>query len=114
MRLLLYILLVVFADDGINKIAKINQYKEAGNKAFKASDYETAAQKYGYLYDTLKVKEDPVIMNLGHSYFHLGDTANAKSCYGTLTASNNDLTRSVAYQQLGVILSEQKNYQAAL
>lgn len=114
MTLLLYIFLSVFADDGINKIAKINEYKAAANEAYAAADYKAAAAKFRYLYDTLQVREDPIVMNLGHSYFHLGDTTNARSFYGILTASKNDQYRSIAHQQLGVISSGQKKYQAAL
>ncbi len=115
MKYLAVVLLVsLFSSDGINKIARINQYKKEGNAAYMAEDYKTAAEKYRYLYDTLQVKEDPVMLNLGHSYFHLNDTANAGTFYGLLTESSNNEYRSVAYQQLGVMASTQQNYKLAL
>ena len=111
-----YIFLFLFIPDGdgITKIATINRYKKEAAKAYIASDYKTSASKYKYLVDSLDVKEDPVILNLAHSYFHLNDTSNAIRYYGTLIESNKPKIKSSAYQQLGVMEFQSKNYNLAL
>ncbi len=109
-----FILLFLSDGDGISSIAEVNRYKEEAAKAYLSSDYQTSAKKYRYLVDTLEVKEDPVILNLAHSYYHLNDTSNAMRYYGSLVESKNKKIKSAAYQQLGVIEYKSKNYQLAL
>jgi len=110
----LFLILVFIQLDGITKIARINQYKKEANQAYMASNYKKASEKYRYLFDSLEVKEDPVILNLAHSYYQLNDTTNAMNFYTLLTESKNSHYKSVAYQQLGVIEFNQKNYNLSL
>jgi len=110
----LFLILVFIQLDGITKIAQINQYKKEANQAYMASNYKKASEKYRYLFDSLEVKEDPVILNLAHSYYQLNDTTNAMNFYTLLTESKNSHYKSVAYQQLGVIEFNQKNYNLSL
>ena len=110
----LFLILAFIQFDGINRIAKINQFKKEGNRAYMASNYQESAKKYRYLFDSLNVKEDPVILNLAHSYFNLNDTSNAINFYTVLTESKNPEYKSIAFQQLGVIEFNQKNYNLSL
>lgn len=110
-----FILIILFIQgDGITRIAEINKYKKEGNQAYMASDYKKSAEKYRYLFDSLDVKEDPLIVNLAHSYFHLNDTSNAINFYTILTGSKEAKYKSIGFQQLGVIEFQQKNYNLAL
>jgi len=110
----LLLIIFLFQQDGISRIAEINKYKKEGSRAYMESDYSTSASRYRYLVDSLNVKEDPVILNLAHSYFHLNDTTNAINFYAQLTESKNREIKSVAYQQIGVIEFNQKKYNLSL
>ena len=112
--ILLVFLLYISDGGGITKIAEVNRYKQEAAKAYLTSDYKTSAEKYKYLVDSLDIKEDPVILNLAHSYFQLDDTTNAMNYYGSLIESKNPVIKSTAYQQMGVIEFKSKNYNLAL
>ncbi len=115
MKILSFILFLFISDgDGITKIAEVNRYKKEAAKAYLDSDYQTSADKYKYLVDSLEIKEDPVILNLANSYYHLDDTTSAMKYYGSLIESKSPDIKSKAYQQLGVIEFKTNNYNLAL
>ena len=66
------------------------------------------------LADSLGVDEPQIRLNLGHSYFQLGDTANAKSNYHSATSADNQKLKSAAYQQLGVLAKNGGNLNESL
>ena len=99
--LVVLILLVKFPDP--TEIAKINRLKSEAEQAYLNGNYHSAAKKYSMLYDSMNVAEDEIALNLAHSYYALGDSANAKTNYQHLTSSANRQLKSVAYQQLGVL-----------
>ncbi|MBC6409465.1 MAG: hypothetical protein GDA42_03255 [Ekhidna sp.] len=102
MKLFFITLLILFSNDP-KKIAKINSIKKEAEKAYLSGDYKLAAAKYSLLSDSLNVDEDLIKLNLGHSYFNLGDTSGAKLNYGKLGMSSDKKLKSIAYQQLGVM-----------
>ncbi len=96
------------------RIGKINTLKADAKKAYAAGDYKTAISKYRYLVDSLQVKEDEVLLNLGNAYFQLNDTTNAVNQYQSVTQSTKNLLRSKAQQQLGVMTNRQGKFEEAL
>ena len=62
----------------------------------------------------MRISDEAVRLNLAHALLMAGDTATAQRNYGSLTASEDRLLKSVAYQQLGVVASGQKKYEEAL
>jgi hypothetical protein len=95
-------------------IAKINKTKEEARKAFNAGNYKTAIEKYKYLIDKLEVDEDAVKMNLASAYYLANDTTNAQTAYRDLTQSENNIIRSNAFQQLGVMNNKKGKAEEAL
>lgn len=116
MRYILFILILqIFnAGGGINKVATINKYKATASKAYANENYKDAVKKYKYLYDTLGVREDGVILNLGHALYKSKETEKAEKFYGMLVESRNNKIKSQAYQQIGKIQFEKKNYEQSL
>lgn len=112
--ILLNILLLFFIDSDSKGIAEINNIKEKAEQAYKAGNYQQAAETYSYLVDTLSIADDKAIMNLGHSYYKLEDTEKALSSYERLQDSDNDKLRSQAYQQMGVLSKDPQTLEKAL
>ncbi|MCG8310951.1 MAG: tetratricopeptide repeat protein [Cytophagales bacterium] len=108
MKILLSVLLISTMMSDINKIARINKIKKEAEKAYKNEEYDKAISAFRLLTDTLGVTEDPVLLNLGNAYFQQKDTTNAAQFYSRVLSSENDVMRSRAYHQMGVI-NKQKN-----
>jgi Ca-activated chloride channel family protein len=111
--LLFAILFTIIITDPI-RIGQINRAKQEAKKAYVAGDYESAARQYRFLTDSLNVTEDEVLLNLGHSYYHLDETENALAQYQSLSQSGTPSVRSTAHQQLGVIKNKQGKPEEAL
>ncbi|MFY0607487.1 MAG: hypothetical protein JXR10_12285 [Cyclobacteriaceae bacterium] len=112
MRTLLLLLLMISADP--SEISRNNSLKSKGEKAFVAKDYATATSAYSELYDTLSIRDPKIGLNLAHSHFALGDTANAKLYYQGVAAEGDRLTKSIAYQQLGVLAKKPETLKESL
>jgi Ca-activated chloride channel homolog len=108
----LAVLLATWID--IGDITKINKAKEEAAKAFKDGFFQVAANKYKYLVEELKVKEDAVLLNYAHACYMVKDTATAITNYNALLRSPDRDIRSVSSQQLGVIRAMSKNLEQAL
>lgn len=96
------------------KTTKINNIKKEAGEAYKAGNYDKAAAKYSLLADSLGVSEDEILLNLGHSYYHLGDTSGAKRSYQSLLTSSNKDLKSIASQQLGVMAKDAQKLEESL
>ena len=105
-KVLMFLLLIMITDP--IEIARINKIKKEAEKAYNSGDYQLAASKYQLLSDSMGVDEDEILLNLGHSYYHLNDTSQAKNSYSSLATSDDKLIRSTALQQLGVIAKGQQ------
>ena len=114
MKYLLAILLIINPLTEINKIARVNKAKKEAEQAYLAGDYAAAQAKYQYLIDSLQVKDDRVTLNLANAQYHLQDSINALRNYKQLIESQNQQVSSLAYQQLGEIAFEKKEYEPAL
>ena len=98
------LLILLFFDLGpLNKISKENQVKTEAEEAFKRGDYKTAADRYQYLSDSLKITDEHTLLNLAHAIFNLKELGQAAKVYEKLYSSTDGRIRSVAAQQLGVI-----------
>ena len=113
--LVITILLTVFSVKDIGKTAKINKLKTDAEKAYKNKQFNLASQYYSTLVDTLGVTEENEMLNLANAYFHLKDTTNAINTYlRTAATATKPYTKSVAFQQIGVIDVVNKRYEKAL
>ena len=112
MKFGLLILLLVLVDPA--KIGKVNAEKSEAKNAFQRGEYKDAVTHYKTLTDSLGIKEDEVMMNLGHSYFQLNDTVNAQNTYLSLTNSASTQFISIANQQLGVLTNRLGKFEEAL
>jgi Ca-activated chloride channel homolog len=115
MKVFAGILLVMAAIiPGVNDIATVNKLKKEAEAAYLAGDYAKAAQAYTMLTDSLGVMEDKLFLNLGHSLFQQGDSAQAFSQYQRLINTKDKSLKSVAYNQMGIISSKPGDRNAAL
>ncbi len=112
MKILLLLLVMITADP--TEISRNNRLKSQGEKAFIAKDFAKAASAYSELYDTLSIRDPKIGLNLAHSHFALGDTANAKLYYQGVAAEGDKNTKSIAYQQLGVIAKKPETLKESL
>lgn len=108
MKFLALVILMNLSVSDINKIAKVNALKRQAEEAMKNEDFVSAISSLTILTDSLGVLEDPVLLNLANAYFHQNDTTNAVQYYSRVLGSEDDMLRSRAHQQLGVI-NQQKN-----
>lgn len=106
--------IVCWTGAAANDISKINQLKKEAEEAYKKGNYSTAASNYSYLIDTLHLHDEKAIMNLGHAYYHMGQTDMAQSQYQKITLSKNQKLKSMAFQQLGALSNDPKTLQQAL
>lgn len=108
------ILSVVMVAGIIDSIATVNRLKKEAELAYKNGDYATAVAHYQTLVDSLNVEDDNIRLNLAHSLIQAGDTISAQRNYSSLVRSNNTQVKSIAYQQMGIISSDQQKYEEAL
>ncbi|MEQ8687053.1 MAG: hypothetical protein RIE86_17250 [Imperialibacter sp.] len=115
MKALAGILLVIAAIiPGVNDIATVNKLKKDAEKAYLAGDYAKATQAYTMLTDSLGVLEDKLFLNLGHSLFQQGDSAQAFSQYQRLINTKEKDLKSLAYNQMGIISNKPGDRNTAL
>jgi len=112
MKILLYVLLMITADP--TEIARNNKLKSVAEEAFLSGNYEKAAANYSQLYDSLNLRDPKIGLNLAHSYYALGDTANATLNYQSVVAEGDNKVKSIAYQQLGVIAKKPETLKESL
>jgi len=115
MRIVLAILLIIGTGfNDLDKIAKANKLKKEAKAAYQSGDYTTAITNYQYLLDSMGIDDDKIRLNLASAYYQSKDTASAQNGYGNLTSSKNNVVKSTAHQQMGVIQNQQKKYKEAL
>lgn len=114
MKLAFWVMGLLLVISGIDDIATINRLKKEAEQAYQKGDYEQAVRHYQVLVDSLHVQDENVRLNLAHAYLQAGDTATAQRQYGQLMTAQDTGIKSVAYQQMGTINSQQQQYQDAL
>ena len=116
---LLFLLLVISVfsvnGDGITSIAKTNSLLKKADEAFKSKDYRTAIRSYE---DALRERSDlppQTQLNLGNAYFLSKQFEKAQKNYLAASAATaSPAIKSIAYQQIGNIFSESKDYKVAM
>jgi hypothetical protein len=110
------ILLTVFSSlwGKFNEIAKVNELKAEGEKAYLAKNYSRAILTYNYLIYQYQNKNESVRLNLAHAYYKNKDTVEASNQYKKLTHSPQAFICSVSNQQLGMIHALQNQNKKAL
>ena len=86
-----------------NQISQNNRARQEAETAYRAGRFDRALTLYAYLSRTTTTIDPAVRLNLGHSYFRLGQYARAKPQYETLLRSDRPDLRTVAATQLGVM-----------
>lgn len=114
MKIASWMLAVFMVIGGIGDIATINRLKKEAEQAYQNGNYEQAIQRYQVLVDSLQVQDEKVRLNLAHAYLQAGDTATAQRQYGQLMNAETTDIKSVAYQQMGTINTQQQQYKEAL
>lgn len=115
MKALLILLSIWTLSSGPTEISKTNKLKKDAEAAFSKGDYVTAAAHYSTLYDSMNVDDPAIGLNKAHSYYRLGDTAQAKLSYQNVAStSTNKQLKSIAYQQLGVINDKPESLKESL
>ncbi|MFT6856705.1 MAG: Ca-activated chloride channel family protein [Cyclobacteriaceae bacterium] len=114
MKILLLLMATIFFANDPAEIAKSNKLKKEAQESFKSGDYESAIKSYSFLIDSMQISEDELYLNRAHSYYLLGDTANAKPDYQNATASSSTSLRSLAHQQLGVMAKDKNLLEESL
>lgn len=101
--------------DGITGISKTNKLFSQAEEAFKAKDLKGVIKAYEEALRENTELPPQVFMNLGHAYYQVKSWNKAQKRYleaAALTESPG--FRSVAFQQLGNILFQNKNYKGSL
>ncbi len=103
LRTALLVLLLALPDWTFFSIGRTNRLKEQAAAAFRQRNYLSAMVQYRYLRYNYGLAHEEITLNLGHCYYQLGDTLNARRQYAALGGSANRALRTVALQQLGVL-----------
>ncbi len=115
MKFILVFLLVISPLTDLNEVARVNEHKRAAKEAYLNGDFEEAAKHYQYLIDSMQVTEESVLLNLANALFKLQDSTNARSNYNSLLSQEaTKQSKSIAYQQLGLMDYGAKKYKEAL
>lgn len=86
-----------------NQISRNNQARQEAERAYRAGRFDRALTLYAYLSRTTTTIDPAVRLNLGHTYFRLGQYARAKPQYEILFRSDRPDLRTVAATQLGIM-----------
>lgn len=97
-----------------NQISRNNQARQDAERAYRTGRFNQALTLYAGLSRTTTTIDPAVRLNLGHTYFRLGDYAKAKPQYETLLRSDRQDLRAVAATQLGVMACFDRDSATAL
>lgn len=86
-----------------NQISRNNRARQEAEIAYRAGRFDRALTLYANLSRTTTTIDPAVRLNLGHTYFRLGQYANARTQYEILLRSDRRDLRTVAATQLGVM-----------
>jgi len=101
--------------DGITSISKTNKLLKQAEEAFKKKDFKTAILAYENAQKETSELPAQVKMNLASAYFQTKDYSRSQKNYqAAISTLNSPGLKSVAYQQIGNIFSEKKDYKSAL
>ena len=114
---MLYVFLVAWLwwmEPLTNQISRSNRARREAEQAYRAGRFDRALTLYARLSRTTTAIDPAVRLNLGHTYFQLGQYARAKPQYETLLRSNRPDLRTVAATQLGIMACFDRDSATAL
>lgn len=115
---MLYLMLIAWLEwatlGTVNRVSRNNQARQDAQAAYQAGRYEQALVLYQHLNRTAVPAEPAIRLDLGHTYFRLGQYGQARAQYETLLRTDRPELRTVATTQLGVIACVQRDTAAAL
>ena len=114
---MLYVFLVAWLwwiEPLTNQISRSNQARREAERAYRAGEFNHALTLYAQLSRTTTTIDPAVRLNLGHTYFQLGQYARAKPQYETLLRSARPDLRTVAATQLGIMACFDRDSATAL
>lgn len=97
-----------------NKIETTNQLKLEAENAYQSKNYKKAVLIYQRLITEYEMEDESIRLNLANALFLGNENKKSVAEYQLLTNSSNSKTRSIAYQQLGIISALRGKYQAAI
>ncbi|MDX1628262.1 MAG: hypothetical protein R3345_06155 [Fulvivirga sp.] len=110
----LFVIILAFIATDIDRIAKINELKKKAKTAYNKGEYKQAIEHYTFLLDSMQVEDENIKLNLANAFYQLKDSAQATSAYNELIRSEDQLIKSVAHQQLGIMANRAKKFEEAL
>lgn len=110
----LLIISLVLLNNNPKEIAKINNIKEKAEEAYLQGDFNTALEHYAYLTDSMRLEDPSILLNKAHCYYQLNDTSSAKLTYQNVGLTGDNASKSIAYQQLGVMAKSPQTMQESL
>lgn len=114
---MLYVFLVAWLwwmEPLTNQISRSNQARRDAERAYRAGQFSRALTLYAQLSRTTTTIDPAVRLNLGHTYFQLGQYARAKPQYETLLRSDRSDLRTAAATQLGIMACFDRDSATAL
>ena len=111
---LMYIWLLFSSKIEVTKIARTNRLITEAEQSYTSGQYVLALVKYRYLTNSMQIRDSRILLNLAHCYFLNNDHYQAQKYYEQVRNSSSTTISSVAFQQLGVIALENKEYKKAL
>lgn len=112
--ILLFFLVFSTIGDGLKKASRINAGVQRATQLYSQERYQQAADQYRYLINTLRVKDDELLLNLAHATYQAGEKNQAQKFYQRLRDNANPGIQAAALNQLGIISFNQANPEKAL
>ncbi|QNH60773.1 tetratricopeptide repeat protein [Hymenobacter sediminicola] len=98
----------------LTRIHDRNQAVLEAERAYKKQDFAAATRLYKAAVQQYGVRDEAVLLNLGHASIQANMPAEARAAYGRLLTSRTAALRSVAQQQLAVLATRKGDYAQAL
>ena len=114
MKLIIVLLLLINPIDDLNKVAKINSLKKEAREAYNNGDFKKAVSSYERLVNEFAVTEESVKINLANAYYKNAVPEKARELYTELIASTDPKIQSTAYNQLGLLIYQDKKKEEAI
>src|SRR5688572_17063568 len=114
MKTILTFLLLFLGVGGFQKISEINEHIRLAESSFNKRQYAAAVRHYEFVVYKQNQQKPEVLLNLAHAYLKNNEPEKAQKIYTRCTKMKNQFIRSVAWENLGTILTKLPDYQQAL
>ncbi|MFN6945634.1 MAG: hypothetical protein ACK4ND_11850 [Cytophagaceae bacterium] len=114
MKLLVFTSIFIGLFSGFMRIHRINNIQENALQHYEEKDFAKASKMYKVLYNEFHISDDKMILNLANACYQAKDTACAKEFYSLLSSSDNQIIKSTAHHQMGILSFESGRVNEAL